>query len=75
MERITILNLIFSYFKWFKSGNSHFQNLWTHLAKRGKQALRVTKKQIEDSAQVSRAWDTSPNPTGHALSAVLAMAQ
>ena len=43
VERITLLNLIYTQCQWFKRGNSHFQKLWTHLDKREKHTLRVTK--------------------------------
>ena len=43
VERITLLNLQFCWFYWFKSENTHYQKLWTSLERREKQALRSTK--------------------------------
>ena len=42
VERITLLNLQFCWFYWFKSENTHYQKLWTSLERREKQALRLT---------------------------------
>ena len=46
VERITLLNLQFCWFYWFKSENTHYQKLWTSLERREKQALRSTKNFI-----------------------------